>query len=64
MWQENHCIDWERAKLLEKEKDWRGRGVRDSIVIRQFSGRTMNRDEGRFDLSHLYDDLIVSQARD
>ena len=51
--QENHCIDWGRAKLVERERDWRARGVREAIVIRQFSGRTMNRDDGRFVHFHI-----------
>ena len=62
--QENHVINWDKTKIVERERDWRARGVREAIVIRQYQQRVMNRDEGRFTLSHLYDDLIDSQARD
>ena len=62
--QENHMIEWEKAKIVDRERDWMARGVREAIVIRQFQNKCMNRDEGRFNLSHLYDDLLQSQPRD
>ena len=62
--QENHSIKWDRARMVERERDWVARGVREAVVIRQFHNRNMNRDEGRFTLSHLYDDLIGTLPRD
>ena len=55
---ENHTIKWDEAKMVEKERDWVARGIREAIVIRQYQHRNMNRDEGRFTLSHLYDELL------
>ena len=49
----NHLIDWDSAKLVERERDWSTRGVKEAIVIRQNKGKCMNRDEGRYNLSHL-----------
>ena len=62
--QENHTIKWDKAKMVERERDWVARGVREAIVIRRYHHRSMNRDEGRFMLSHLYNDLLESQERD
>ena len=62
--QENHTIKWDKAKMVERERDWVARGVREAIVIRTYHHRSMNRDEGRFTLSHLYNDLLQSQERD
>ena len=61
---ENHTIKWDKAKMVEKERDWVARGIREAIVIRQYKDSNMNRDEGRYILSHLYDDLLDTQARD
>ena len=62
--QQNHLIKWDKAKMVERERDWMARGVREAIVIRQHQNKCMNRDEGRFTLSHIYDDLLLSQPRD
>ena len=59
---ENHVIDWESAQLVEREGDWKTRGIKEAIVIRKVPN--MNRDEGRYQLSHLYDDLLSPAARD
>ena len=56
--QENHNIQWDKAKMVVRERDWVARGMKEAIVIRQYHHRTMNRDEGRFTLSHFYDDLL------
>ena len=62
--QQNHTIKWDKAKLVERERDLVARGVREAIVIRTYHHRSMNRDEGRFNLSHLYNDLLESRDRD
>ena len=61
--QANHVIDWDSAKLVQREGDWLVRGIKEAINIRR-NPRNMNRDEGRYQLSHLYDDLLVPGARD
>ena len=55
---ENHATDWQSAKIVEKEADWGKRGIREAIAIKKHPNN-MNRDEGRYFLSHLYDDLLV-----
>ena len=54
----NHEIDWERAKILERESDWRMRKTKEAIRIRT-EGAVMNRDQGTF-LYGIYDPLFAS----
>ena len=54
----NHEIDLERAKILERESDWRMRKTKEAIRIRT-EGAVMNRDQGTF-LSGIYDPLFAS----
>ena len=54
----NHEIDWEGAKILERESDWRMRKTKEAIRIRT-EGAVMNRDQGTF-LSGIYDPLFAS----
>ena len=58
---ENHVIDWDCAKIVERERDDQARGVKEAVYIRILPN--MNRDEGRHHLSHLYDDLLGATAR-
>ena len=60
--QNNHVIDWDSARIVEREADWVTRGMKEAIKIR--STANMNRDEGRYQLSHLYDDLLCPMSRD
>ena len=53
---ENHLIDWESAKIVDKERENQARGIKEAIYIRKIPN--LNRDEGRYHLSHLYDDLL------
>ena len=57
---ENHMIDWDSAKIVEKERNDQARGIREAIYIRKLPN--INRDEGRYHLSHLYDDLLGGAA--
>ncbi len=57
--QENHIIDWDGAKVIDKESHQRKRQVRESIWIRR-TVDALNRDEGSYELSHTYDDVIQS----
>ena len=34
MTQQNHIVDWEGAKLVGRESDWRTRGIKEVIWIR------------------------------
>ena len=46
----------ESARIIEKERDDKARGIKEAVHIRILPN--MNRDEGRFHLCHLYDDLL------
>ena len=59
----NHVIDWDSARIVAKEADWKMRGTKEAITIRR-EKENMNRDEGRYTLSHLYDDHINTGKRD
>ena len=58
----NHVINWDSAKLIQRESDWFARGVREAISIRKV--KNMNRDEGRHQLPHIYDDLLKPTTQD
>ena len=57
MTQQNHIVDWEGVSFVDRESDWRTRGIKEAIWIRK-TKNSMNRDEGRYRLSHIYDDLL------
>ena len=59
--QENHIIEWESAQIIEKERDGKAKGIKEAVHIRILLN--INRDEGRFHLSRLYDDLLGAVAR-
>ena len=59
MTQQNHIVDWEEAKFVDRESDWRTSGTKEAIWIKKTKD-SMNRDEGRYRLSHIYDDLLNS----
>ena len=61
MVQENHVPNWEDVKVLAQETENTSRRIRESIWIRQKDN--MNRDEGAYHLSHLYDDLLKPRRR-
>ena len=54
---ENHIIDWEGVNIVDKEPNRRIRHIKEAIWIRK--ARTpINRDEGNYELPHVYDDVI------
>ena len=57
---ENHVIDWEGAKVIDHESYMRSRHVREAIWIRRNKPAVLNRDEGAFQLSHLYDQVFAA----
>ena len=61
--QNNHEINWEEVSLLDRERDWRTRTIREAIKIRG-QKQVMNRDEGAFPLSHVYDPIFGIGSRD
>ncbi|WAR09730.1 hypothetical protein MAR_034806 [Mya arenaria] len=53
----NHEIDWEGARVIERESDWRVRKTKEALCIKT-EGAVMNRDEGAF-LSGIYNPLFA-----
>ena len=48
---ENHVIDWESTKIVEKEREDLARGIKKAIYICKLPN--LNRDEGRYHISQL-----------
>ena len=59
---ENHVIDWEGVKVIEREEDRRTRWIKEALCIRK-TRNTMNQDTGTFQLSHAWD-TVISGSRD
>ncbi len=55
----NHEINWEGSKIIDKENNEKTRRIKESIHIRK-TPQNMNRDEGGHGLSHLYDCLLTT----
>ena len=55
-------IDWERAKILDRESERRARQVREAIWIRKRRNVCINRDEGSYILPHVYDRVIAAPS--
>ena len=52
-------IDWDNAKVTESDKA--GRHIREAIWIRKTDN--MNRDEGSYQLSHVWNKLLHTDDR-
>ena len=52
--QENHDIDWDGAKILDRDSDQFTRKIREAIWIRRRGSKTMNRDVGSITLDHVW----------
>ena len=49
-------IDWENTKVVDRESNKADRLIREAIWIRKTGD--MNRDEGSYQLSHVWDKLL------
>ena len=56
MLQANHLPNWDDVKVLSNESIRLDRQIREAIHIR--TRDTVNRDEGAYQLSHVYDDIL------
>ena len=54
---ENHIIDWEGVNIVDKEPNRRIWHIKEAIWIRK-TRTPINRDEGNYELPHVYDDVI------
>ena len=55
----NHVIDWDAAKVIDKEDNRERRVIKEAIWIKK-SGPVMNRDDGAYQLSSIYTQLLVA----
>jgi len=58
----SHVIDWEHAKVIDKESNRMDRWIKEAIHIRKEQDKSMNRDEGSYQLPHIYDYLLSATA--
>jgi len=56
--QHNHIINWEEAKILDKQPDKQKLRISEAIWIRRRGRQAINRDEGAAELSGAYNPLI------
>ena len=54
---DDSIIDWEGAKVIDRESNKRKRHVKEAIWIRRIRG-AINNDADSYELSHLYDAVI------
>jgi len=55
----NHVIDWDQAKVIDREGNVVDRWIKEVIHIRKEQDKSMNRDEGSYQLYHIYDILFA-----
>ena len=58
----NHVIGWTEAKVIGTEENRYKRWIKEAIEIRKRGGKTMNRDEGQYQLTHIFDELLVQPS--
>ncbi len=56
--QENHVINWEGAKILDRNANSFTRKICESIHIRKRGAKFINRDKGAISLDHVYNPLL------
>ena len=59
--EENHVIDWDEAKVVDRETQQQTRWIKEALWIRKTPMR-MNRDAGSYQLSHTWDQ-VISRSR-
>ena len=58
---ENHVIDWDKAKVIDRESYKSGKHIRQAIWIRKTGN--MNRDERSYQLSHVWYKFLHTDDR-
>jgi len=52
-------VDWDQSKVIDRASNRVDRWIKEAIHIRKEQDTSMNRDEGSYQLSHIYDDLFA-----
>ena len=55
----HHSVSLETVRILDREPAWFERGVKEAIYIRAYKPK-LNRDGGRFNLPHIWDNTLTS----
>jgi len=58
----NHVIGWVRANVIDRKSNRMDRWIREVIHIRKEQDKSMNRDEGFYQLPRIYDYLLFATA--
>ena len=56
-----HNIDFDKVKILGRNKDWFGRVVTEAINIQRY-GQSLNKDQGGYELSQVWKDLTCPSS--
>ena len=60
--EENHVIDWDKAKVVDREAQRQTRWIKEALWIRKTQTYSMNQDAGSYQLSHTWDQ-VISRSR-
>ena len=58
----NHVIDLDLAKVIDKESNRMDQWIREAIHVRKEQVKSINREEGTYQLPHIYDYLLSAAA--
>jgi len=56
--QENHVINWSQAMVIDREPEHFTRWIKEAVHIQKEGQLATNRDEGSYQLSHIYDRFL------
>jgi len=56
----NHVLDWDQAKVIDRESNKMDWWIKEAIHTRKEQDKSMNRDEGSYQLSHISDKLFAA----
>ena len=55
----NHLMNWDEISIIDRESNKKRRWIKEAIHVRSLKpGESMNRDEGGYELSHVWDPLL------
>jgi len=55
----HHVTDWDQAKVIDRKSNRVDRWIKEAIHIRKEQDKSMNRDDGSYQLSYIYDNLFA-----
>jgi len=58
----DHVVNWDRATVIDRESIRLTRWIRKAVHIKKEQDKSMNRNEGFYQLPHIYDCLLSATA--